>query len=105
MLTVQGQFTYFQDVLNNTYENCDKNGQIVRSQRLCSFVSDFEERAKFLLDILVNRGYRTDLLRREFSKSVEKYISEFQRWTIPVNFSSWFDRISLNNFTEQGNDN
>ena len=79
-------------------------GQIVRFQRLCSFMSDFEERTKFLLDILVGRGYKMDLLRREFSKAVEKYISEFQRWTIQVNFSSWFDKISLSSFTEPVND-
>ena len=76
----------------------------IRNEMRNETMSDFEERTKFLLDILVGRGYKMDLLRREFSKAVEKYISEFQRWTIPVNFSSWFDKISLSSFTEPVND-
>ena len=73
-------------------------GQIVRFQRLCNNRTDFEERTKFLLDILVNRGYKVVLLRREFCKAVEKYISEFQRWVLPIDFQIWFDMISNENF-------
>ena len=73
-------------------------GQIVRFQRLCSFIIDFEERTKFLLDILLNRGYKGFLLKREFCKAVEKYIGEFQKWVIPSNFQNWFDQISNSNF-------
>ena len=73
-------------------------GQIVRFQRLCSFIIDFEERTKFLLDILLNRGYKSFLLKREFCKAVEKYIGEFQKWVLPSNFQNWFDQISNSNF-------
>ena len=69
-------------------------GQIVRFQRLCSYRQDFEVRAKFLLDILINRGYKLHLLRRQFCRAIEKYISVFQKWDIPLNFKSWFDDIS-----------
>ena len=73
-------------------------GQIVRFQRLCSFRIDFEERTKFLLDILLNRGYKGFLLKREFCKAVEKYIGEFHKWDLPLNFQNWFDLISNTNF-------
>ena len=73
-------------------------GQIVRFQRLCSCITDFEERTKFLLDILLNRGYKGFLLRREFCKAIEKYIGEFQKWVLPSNFQNWFDQISNSNF-------
>ena len=69
-------------------------GQIVRFQRLCSLRKDFEERSKFLLDILVNRGYNRGLLRREFCKAVGKYMGEFQKWVLPVNLRDWFDTLS-----------
>ena len=72
-------------------------GQIVRFQRLCSYRQDFEVRAKFLLDILINRGYKLHLLRRQFCRAIEKYISVFQKWDIPLNFKSWFDDISNSN--------
>ena len=69
-------------------------GQIVIFQRLCSLRKDFEERSKFLLDILVDRGYNKNLLRREFCKAVEKYMGEFQKWILPVNLRDWFDTLS-----------
>ena len=73
-------------------------GQIVRFQRLCSLRIDFEERTKFLLDILLSRGYKGFLLKREFCKAVEKYIGEFHKWDLPFNFQNWFDLISNTNF-------
>ena len=73
-------------------------GQIVRFQRLCNNRIDFEERTKFLLDVLLNRGYKNVLLKREFCKAVEKYIGKFQKWLLPVNFQIWFDMISNENF-------
>ena len=76
-------------------------GQIVRFQRLCSFKHHFEERACFLLKILLERHYNLKFLKREFCKAVEKYISEFQRWAIPVSIHEWFEglasRINSNN--------
>ena len=48
-------------------------GQIIRFQRLCSFLQDFEIRTKFLLDILVDRNYNLGLLKRVFCRAVEKY--------------------------------
>ena len=29
----------------------------------------------------------------EFEKAVRKYISEFQKWSLPIDFSAWFKRI------------
>ena len=78
-------------------------GQIVRHQGLCSFMSDFEERTKFLLNILIGRGYRMIFWKGNFLRQLRN-ILQFQRRTIPVNFSSWFDKISLNSFTEPVND-
>ena len=55
---------------------------------------DFEERVRFLLDILRDRGYNIKLLGRQFLRAVEKYILVFQRWEIPVNLGDWFRSIS-----------
>ena len=79
-------------------------GQIVRFQRLCSFKIDFEARTKFLLDILLKRGYKGFLLKREFCKAVEKYLGEFQKWILPYNFQNWFDLISNTNFGQISQD-
>ena len=69
-------------------------GQMVRFQRLCTYREDFEARARYLLDILRARGYRLDLLGRQFSRAIGKYISDFQRWDIPVNIEGWFRNIA-----------
>ena len=69
-------------------------GQIVRFQRLCSFRCHFEERACFLLKILLERHYYSRFLKREYCKAVEKYVSEFQRWAIPVSIYQWFDELA-----------
>ena len=34
------------------------------------------------------------MLKRKFCKSVNKYVSEFQRWAIPLDFNKWFNNIS-----------
>ena len=65
-------------------------GQVIRYQRLTSFKVDFEARTKFLADILLARGYNKKILCSRFSKAVEKYISEFQKWEIPLDLKSWF---------------
>ena len=60
-------------------------------------MSDFEERTGFLLRTLLSRGYEFRFLRREFCKAIERYISEFQRWAIPLNFRNWFDDLFRGN--------
>ena len=69
-------------------------GQVLRFQRLCSNIHDFEERVRFLLVTLLNRGYNFRFLKSEFCKVINKYISEFQRWVIPLDFDKWFRDIS-----------
>ena len=71
-------------------------GQIIRFQRLCSNLVDFEERTKFLANILLTRGYNKKLLQKQFCKALEKYIEEFQKWTIPLRFDNWFREITQN---------
>jgi len=68
-------------------------GQVIRFQRLCTFRLDFEARTKFLSQILFQRGYKKGPLQRQFSKAVEKYIIEFQKWALPIDFKVWFDNI------------
>ena len=68
-------------------------GQVIRFQRLSTFREHFEGRTKFLADILIARGYRRDYLQKQFCKAVSKYISEFQKWTLPLDISSWFLQI------------
>ena len=69
-------------------------GQTVRFERLCTHKADFEDRVRYLLGILKCRGYEVKLLGRQFCRAVEKYISVFQRWEIPVRLDNWFRTIS-----------
>ena len=68
-------------------------GQVIRYQRLTSLKGDFEVRTKFLADILLARGYNKKILCNKFSKAVQKYILEFQKWEIPLDIKLWFDSI------------
>ena len=68
-------------------------GQVIRFQRLCSLLRDFEERTRFLARILINRGYNKGLLQRQFCKAIEKYLGDFQKWALPSKFDSWFREI------------
>ena len=73
-------------------------GQLVRFERLCTLRIDFENRTNFLAGILMDRGYKRNILKRQFCKAVEKYVMEFQKWALPFSFPAWFDSIvSLTN--------
>ena len=65
-------------------------GQIVRFQRLTSLREDFEARVKYLASILIKRGYNIKFLCRRFTKALDKYGSEFQKWSLPLDLKSWF---------------
>ena len=65
-------------------------GQTVRFQRLCTHRVDFEERIRFLLEVLKGREYEVRLLCRQFCRAVEGYLPVFQRWDIPVDLGVWF---------------
>ena len=56
--------------------------------------ADFEERARFLLLVLKDRGYNLGLLGRQFCRAVAKYISDFQKWELPLDTRDWFRTIS-----------
>ena len=43
--------------------------------------------------MLIDRGYDKELLGREFTKVVETYRQEFEKWEIPTNIKIWFDNI------------
>ena len=45
------------------------------------------------LDILKRRGYTVSWLEKEFCKAIRKCISEFQKWSLPVDFTAWFKCI------------
>ena len=58
--------------------------QVIRFQRLCSNRCDFETRTNHLGIVLKGRGYTISRLEKEFCKAVRKYISEFQKWSLPI---------------------
>ena len=72
-------------------------GQIVRFQRLTSLKEDFEARVKFLANILIKRGYNKNFLRKRFTKAIDKYGFEFQKWSLPLDLKSWFFQIVNDN--------
>ena len=68
-------------------------GQVIRFQRLCSLRVDFEIRTKFLATNLLARNYSYSILRKQFSRAVNKYSVEFQKWSIPLDLAYWFNNI------------
>ena len=68
-------------------------GQVIRIQRLTSLKEDFETRVNFLAGILIRRGYDRKLLSKQFCRSIDKYSSEFQKWSLPLNLKSWFFQL------------
>ena len=68
-------------------------GQVIRIQRLTSLLVDFEQRAKFLANILMKRGYDSFLLQKQFCRAINKYTKEFQKWPIPHDLKNWFSQI------------
>ena len=61
---------------------------------MCSKREDFEIRTRFLLEILKGRGYKVGWLGRQFCRAVAKYISDFQKWDIPLDIRGWFRSIA-----------
>ena len=68
-------------------------GQIIRIQRLTSLKEDFEVRVRFLADILIKRGYNINILQKKFCQAINKYASDFQKWSIPQDIKSWFYQV------------
>ena len=68
-------------------------GQVIRFQRLTSLKEDFEARVNFLAGILIKRGYDKKLLLKQFCRAIDKYTSEFQKWSLPLDLKSWFFQI------------
>ena len=67
--------------------------QILRYQRLCTFVNDFTDRTRILANILMQRGYERARLAKEFRQVLGNYRSEFERWSIPTDSQLWFNDI------------
>ena len=70
--------------------------QVLRYQRLCTHIVDFNERTKILGGVLLQRGYMYKKLCKQFIRVVNKYRHEFERWEVPSNVHSWFSNI-INN--------
>ena len=68
-------------------------GQVIRIQRLTSLVEDFEARVRFLADILIKRGYCKKSLQKKFSRAIDRYGKEFQKWSLPQDTRYWFFQI------------
>ena len=47
-------------------------------------------------EFLIKRGYKRDLLCREFIKVTSNYRDEFERWEIPSDGVDWFNNILTN---------
>ena len=67
--------------------------QILRYQRLCTFVNDFTDRTRLLANKLMQRGYERVRLAKEFRQVLGNYRSEFERWSIPTDSQFWFNDI------------
>ena len=67
--------------------------QVLRYQRLTSYLADFEDRVRQLAGILLGRDYIRGRLKRQFCRVISKYRLEFERWDIPTDSKFWFDNI------------
>ena len=74
--------------------------QILRYQRLCTFVNDFQDRTRLLATTLMQRGYTRTRLGREFRQVLGNYRTEFERWSIPADSQHWFNNILDNPQTD-----
>ena len=45
---------------------------------------------------LLERHYRIHMLERQFCRVVDKYIKDFQKWSIPLDLRAWFKEIFSN---------
>jgi len=68
-------------------------GQVLRYQRLCSYMKDFEARTKKLASQLIDRGYDPNRLSKQFTKVIGNYRAEFNRFAIPTDPNRWFKKI------------
>ena len=75
--------------------------QVLRYQRLCSELYDFNSRVRILGEFLIKRGYKRDLLCREFVQVTSNYRGEFERWEIPSDGVAWFNNILTNPLINQ----
>ena len=104
------------DVISLPFLNSNINGnvcylvfysQVLRYQRLCSLIQNFNGRVKILGEVLLGRGYIYEKLEREFVRVVGKYRHEFERWEMSSNVKEWFHKIfnppadQLNNTSTQ----
>ena len=81
--------------------------QVLRYQRLCSELFDFNSRVRILGEFLIKRSCKRDLLCREFVQVISNYREEFERWEIPLDGVVWFNDIfrnPLNNHLPLTND-
>ena len=80
-------------------------GQIIRYQRLSTLRQDFESRVNMLAWVLLRRDYKKILLQKQFCRVIEKYIGEFQKWALPLDFKNWFgDIVSLESSGDLSNE-
>ena len=70
--------------------------QVLRYERLSSYLEDFEDRVRMLGVMLLDRGYKREMLSREFRQVIGVYRSEFERWNIPAESQLWFNNIFNN---------
>ena len=73
--------------------------QVLRYQRLSSFMEDFEDRVRLLTQSLLNRRYKKERLAKEFRQILGNYRLEFERWSIPTDTQLWFESILHNTLT------
>ena len=60
-------------------------GEILRYLRICSSLSDFESRAKMLVLMLVQRGYKKSEMAKQFIKVFFRYKSEVRKFPGCIN--------------------
>ena len=68
-------------------------GEILRYLRICSRLSDFEIRAKKLVSMLVERGYKRSELARQFIKVFFRYKCEVRKYPGCINPADSMQRV------------
>jgi hypothetical protein len=68
-------------------------GEVLRYLRICSRLSDFEERVQKLVSMLVLRGYKRSMLAKQFIKVFFRYKSEVRKYSGGLNPADSMQRV------------
>jgi hypothetical protein len=75
-------------------------GEILRYLRICTRLEDFENRAKMLVSLLTQRGYKRSEMSKQFIKLFLRYKSEVQKFPGSISAVESMQRVVYHPFIQ-----